>query len=187
MIRKNLINIRKALFHKKIFLIYVGVLFILSYITMGVALIEKPKVVYYEHYKLQPITVYKTKLIKFNKDEFIQFLKDINIKYPEVVYAQAVIESGFKSKLFINNNNLFGMRVAKSRPTLASEKSGSYAHYANWKESVIDYALYQSYFIRNIDSKEEYIAHLANSYSEEKNSYIIKVRKISSDAHSYFR
>ena len=184
---KNLNNIRKSFFHKKILLAYIMLLFVLSYITMGVALIEKPKVVYYEHYKIQPITVYKTKPIKFSKEEFITFLKDINIKYPEVVYAQAVIESGFKSKLFINNNNLFGMRVAKSRPTLASNKSSNYAHYNNWKESVIDYALYQSYFIRKIDSKEEYIEHLSNSYSEEKNSYIIKVRKISSEVAHYFR
>ena len=79
------------------------------------------------------------------------------------------------------------MCVAKSRPTLATSKSSKYAHYNNWKESVIDYALYQSYFIKKIDSREEYIQHLGNSYSEEKSSYINNIHKVSAEVSVYFR
>jgi uncharacterized FlgJ-related protein len=92
----------------------------------------------------------------------------LNIKYPEVVYAQAVMESGnFTSKKFRDDNNLFGMRKAKSRCTVALE-GGTYAKFKTWRESVIDYALYQTTFVKKIKSQSEYINHLAENYATGK-------------------
>jgi hypothetical protein len=90
----------------------------------------------------------------YSEDKLISYLKALNIKYPEVVYAQAVIESGnFTYKKFIKDNNLFGMKKAKSRATLALDSEGNYARFNTWRESVIDYALYQSMFVRKIKSR----------------------------------
>ena len=45
----------------------------------------------------------------FSEKALIELLKDCNMKYPHIVLAQAKVESGhFKSRIFRQNNNLFG-------------------------------------------------------------------------------
>ena len=56
----------------------------------------------------------------FTKDKFITKIKQLNLKYPHIVYAQAMLESGnFTSKIFRENNNMFGMKQARVRINLA--------------------------------------------------------------------
>jgi hypothetical protein len=56
------------------------------------------------------------KIDPFKVVEFKEYLIDLNIKFPEVVYAQARLETnGFKSKIFRENNNLFGMKASTKR------------------------------------------------------------------------
>lgn len=130
---------------------------------------ESPKEIHTEHYKDRFIVVYRDKPDKFTKEKLVQYLKDLNIKFPEVVYAQAVIESGnFTSKKFIEDNNLFGMRKAKSRCTLAFG-TGTYAKFKTWRESVIDYALYQTAFAKKYRTRAEYVNHLARNYATSGN------------------
>ena len=58
-------------------------------------------------------------------------LKYYNVKYPEIVYAQAIHETGnFTSNLCINNNNLFG---------LYNSNKGAYYKFNHWHESVLAY------------------------------------------------
>jgi hypothetical protein len=58
-------------------------------------------------------------LDKFSIAEYKQALTDLNVKYPRVVYAQALVESNnFKSSIFIENNNSLGMKEAVIRPTI---------------------------------------------------------------------
>jgi uncharacterized FlgJ-related protein len=53
---------------------------------------------------------------KFTKEKFIDELKRLNIKYPHIVMAQSIIETGhWKSKIFKENHNLFGMKQANVR------------------------------------------------------------------------
>ena len=53
------------------------------------------------------------------------------IQFPEIVYAQALIETGhFKSKLCTKYNNLFGLYNSRTR---------SYYRFDNWWDSVIAY------------------------------------------------
>lgn len=53
----------------------------------------------------------------------------------------------YTSNLFKTANNLFGMKVPKTRTTNASSKPGSdYAHYKSPLDSVIDLALYLAEF-----------------------------------------
>ncbi len=52
----------------------------------------------------------------FSEEALIELIKDCNLKYPHIVLAQAKVESGhYKSRIFKQNNNLFGMRRARIR------------------------------------------------------------------------
>lgn len=111
------------------------------------------------------------------KDSVYQEIKRIHIKFPKVVLAQAMLESGLDSEVLKSNNNLFGMTVAKARPTTAIDSHKGYAVYYNWRESILDYALYQSSYTREINSEEEYIKYLCDNYSEDP-EYGNKLRRI---------
>lgn len=92
-----------------------------------------------------------------------------NIKYPEVVMSQIMIESAYlKSKLTKRNNNILGMTVPAKRPTTAINKSGLYAKYISWIDCIIDYKLYQDYIFskNNIQTKKQYIAFLHKTYAQ---------------------
>jgi uncharacterized FlgJ-related protein len=158
----------KAIFDTKTILLYLTTIVGLLFIVALLSFMENPKVVYVTQKEKVYMVEYRDKPDKFTKEKLIQYLKDLNIKYPEVVYAQAVMESGnFTSKKFRDDNNLFGMRKAKSRCTVALE-GGTYAKFKTWRESVIDYALYQTTFVKKIKSQSEYINHLAENYATGK-------------------
>jgi len=94
-----------------------------------------------------------------------------NVKYPEVVISQIMIETGYlTSKLCKVNNNLLGMMVPGKRETTATNKSG-FAKYTNWFDCILDYKLYQDYILsRNkIDNKKQYIAFLHRNYAKSPN------------------
>lgn len=114
----------------------------------------------------------------FSEDILIDYLKDINIKFPEIVLAQAKLETGnFKSKIFLTNNNMFGMKKSYSRPSSSLKDSLGYAYFENWRLSVLDYALYQSHFLRKYDSREKYLERLGRTYAEDE-GYIQKIKQI---------
>lgn len=112
----------------------------------------------------------------FSVEKLETYLEELNLKYPDIVMAQAIIETGnFKSRIFKENNNLFGMKVAKIRPTTNDGEQHEHAYYNTWRESVLDYALYQSRYLCSL-SKDEYIQYLSN-YAEDS-SYTYKVKKL---------
>lgn len=119
---------------------------------------------------------------RFTEIKLKRLILDLNMKYPDVVLAQAKIESGnFKSKIFLENNNLFGMRQATNRPTTSSQVESGYAYYMNWKESVIDYALYQSKYLSDL-TREQYLSYLGKNYAEDpqyKDGIIKVIEKVS--------
>ena len=108
-----------------------------------------------------------------------QEIKVLDIKFPEFVFAQALLESGnFTSKLARIHNNLFGMKVPSKRETLAIRKSKSgYAVYSHWRDSVRDYLLFQEYIMKRHNTEKEYIAYISRRYSETPD-YLIKVKKV---------
>lgn len=117
----------------------------------------------------------------FHKDSLKAFIKQLNLKYPDVVYAQTLLESKrYKSRLFRTHNNLFGMKQAGKRPYLTCGTKNNYAYYedtymAGWQLSVIDYALYQARYGK-AQSKEEYLKKL-ESYAEDE-SYLLKLKPL---------
>jgi uncharacterized FlgJ-related protein len=70
---------------------------------------------------------------------------EFDIQYPELVFKQAVLESGnFTSRLCIKSNNLFGMRQPRTRKTHAiGRTNSSYAVFKHWSHSIADYKLWQ--------------------------------------------
>lgn len=104
---------------------------------------------------------------------------DMDIMFPDIVFAQAVIESGnFTSKLTKVNNNIFGMRLPKRRETTAIGKGKSgYAIYCSWVDSVKDYLHWQNYFLKGKETtREEYLLLLDRVYAEDKR-YVSVIRK----------
>jgi uncharacterized FlgJ-related protein len=115
-------------------------------------------------------TLYISECNKFSEAALMQYMKSINIKFPEVVFQQAKLESGgFSSHLFKTKHNLFGMKKAMQRVTLSIGKPNEYAYFKSWKECVIDYALYQNRYFSKVNTKEEYINELCKNYAENPN------------------
>jgi len=109
---------------------------------------------------------------EFTEEKFIDLIKELNMKFPHIVYAQARIESGnFKSKVYRENNNLFGMREARVRVNTAKGTNLNHAYYDSWKESVYDYAFYQCRYMSNASNEAEYYAALDASYAEVGGTY----------------
>lgn len=87
------------------------------------------------------------------------------IKYPKIVLAQAILETGtFKSRLCREDNNLFGLRHSKG-----------YYNFDHWEESVIAYRDWVQYKHRD---GEGYYAFLKRIGYASAKDYIYKVRKI---------
>lgn len=103
------------------------------------------------------------------EDSVLTYIEELNIKHPTIVLKQAKIESGnFKSKVFIENNNMFGFKKAFKRANTQIDTNRGYAVYDSWQDCVVDYALYQTYSAKNL-SREEYIIFLGKHYAEDPN------------------
>lgn len=112
----------------------------------------------------------------FNQDKLVTMLKDLNVRFPHIVVAQARIETGkYKSKIFRENNNLFGMKQATVRVNTAQGTQHNHAYYDTWRESVYDYAFYQTRYLSGARSEEEYFYVLGQSYAEDPN-YVSKLK-----------
>jgi hypothetical protein len=107
---------------------------------------------------------------QFSEDKLIDKLKELNVKFPYIALAQAKLETGnFTSKVFRENNNLFGMREAKQRITTTQGTENNHAYYYSWGESVLDYSFYQCRYLSNINTEEQYFQYLSQSYAENPN------------------
>jgi len=142
-------------------------------------IMSTPNVIY------QTKKVYVTKEVQvdntvpdLNKENVLAYMKELNIKFPHIVLAQAIIESGtFTSKICKENNNLFGMREARLRISNNLGTKHGHAVYKNWMESVVDYALYQATYLSKCKTESQYYAYLADSYAAGPH-YSVTVKKL---------
>jgi hypothetical protein len=150
---------------------------ILSTITLTTII---GSILFYSGYKLGKNTLIslseEEKLViiqefnQFSEDKLIDKLKELNVKFPYIVFAQAKLETGnFTSKVFRENNNCFGMREAKQRITTSQGTENNHAYYHTWYESVLDYSFYQCRYLSNIQTEEQYFQYLSQSYAENPN------------------
>ena len=107
---------------------------------------------------------------QFTQGQLAEELKRLNVRYPYIVLAQSILETGYwESRIYQENNNLFGMKQARARATTAKGTQLGHAYYDNWKESVTDYALYQAAYLNKLRTESKYLKYLDKNYAEAKN------------------
>jgi hypothetical protein len=116
---------------------------------------------------------------KFSEEKFISELKRLNVKFPYIVMAQAIAETGhYKSQVFKENHNLFGMKQATVRINTAKGTQNGHAYYDNWYQSVYDYAFYQCRYLGQINTENDYYLYLSSTYAEAGDGYVKLVKDI---------
>ena len=116
---------------------------------------------------------------KFSKKALYSFILSLGIEYPDIVYAQAKIESAnFHSKLFRDNLNMFGMTYPGRTKSVAIGLKNGYNVYNSWQASVIDYKLWQARMIHKIDNEQDYLFYLQEHYADNGEEYIILIKKM---------
>jgi flagellum-specific peptidoglycan hydrolase FlgJ len=131
---------------------------------------------------LSSFTVKKeTEPVSLTHEVLYEQINELKIKFPDIVFAQAVLESGhFQSQLFINQNNLFGMKAPKRRETTAVNKGKQgYALYDTWTSSLYDYQLWQQSMLKNRENttRSQYFALLGRVYASDK-KYVSSLKRV---------
>lgn len=103
--------------------------------------------------------------LKSPKDGLMDALLYLEIPHPKIVYAQAILETGwFTSKGCTKDNNLFGLYKGKH-----------HKKYDTWKESVRDY---KKFISSKYKPNEDYYMFLKRiNYAEDPN-YNSKIKQI---------
>jgi hypothetical protein len=161
-----------------------GVIFILALLlSFGVGRLSK---IYFLNSYEKEVLLVNMDHPPFSEDELVEQLKELNIKFPRIVLAQAKIESAtYSSNIFRYNHNLFGMKEAKQRITTALGTKRKHAYYKDWTQSVIDYGFYQASYLSQIKTEEQYFRYLGNSYAEDPN-YLNKIKALSAKLKKKF-
>lgn len=117
-----------------------------------------------EYIKEQP----KDTIEVFTEQNMLKYMDSLGMKYVKFAVGQAKHESAhYKSKLFRNQNNLFGMVPAEKRKTTAIGKRNGYAVYRNWKDSVLDYYLMQQWILKRHPTKQGYENYIFRNYARD--------------------
>lgn len=107
---------------------------------------------------------------KFNSKQFKQLIYSSKCKFPEIIWKQAILESNnFKSPIFIKGNNVFGMKVAKSRTNTQISNINDFATYSSPEQSLADLFIWQSLYAQDILNEEEYYLFLDKIYCKDIN------------------
>jgi uncharacterized FlgJ-related protein len=103
--------------------------------------------------------------LNFTPEKFGKMVRSVGIIYPDIAIAQSLLETGhFKSKIFNDNNNLFGMKNPSKRNTLSKGTKNGHAYYDTWQDSVKDYKLWQSSMKFDQYSRDQYFSKLDTIY-----------------------
>lgn len=102
-----------------------------------------------------------------NSDVLIEALEYYDVQYPEIVYAQAILETGyFRSKVCKKYNNLFG---------LYDSKNNDYYKFNHWSESVLGYLNYIQF---KYHPPDDYYTFLQDIGYAEDSLYINKLKRL---------
>lgn len=127
-----------------------------------------------------PVIIQESEDTPMNPDRIRGFIREMNFKYPDIVYAQAVLETGnFHSEIFKQNKNIFGMKQSQSRTSTNLGTQLNHAIYKDYESSIIDRALWEEAYTRNL-TREQYLDLLNEVYAEDK-EYKNKLLKIIND------
>lgn len=112
-----------------------------------------------------------------NDSILYNYLNEINAWYPDILLAQAKIESAsYTSTVFKKASNLYGMKQVNSRFHCQTSSYNSYGGYDSWKLSVLDRVLWDLFIFDSIKpQRDEYLRVLRN-YAESRD-YINIIQK----------
>jgi len=114
----------------------------------------------------------------FEQEKLIEKLSGLNFKFPHIVLAQSILETGhYESKIFKENHNLFGMKEARVRLNLAEGTQYGHAYYNNWEESIMDYALWYSTYAYKCKTEKQLYKLLDKQYAEA-DAYVSSLQHI---------
>lgn len=114
----------------------------------------------------------------FTEELLVEEIAKLNFKFPYIVLAQAILETGrFDSKIFKENHNLFGMKEARVRLNLAKGTQYGHAYYDNWKESIADYALWYSTYAYKCKTEKQLYKLLDKQYAEA-DAYVSSLQQV---------
>jgi hypothetical protein len=144
--------------------------------------------------KPAPVKKQVQQKLPFTPENFAKEVVKQNIEHPDIAIAQAMIESAhFKSNIFLQNNNPFGMKFPEQRKTLAVKKNLGHAFYNHWIDAVKDYKLWQTE--RNLSglNKDNYLQKLNklycfppecghNDYAKKVKSLLVRATNLISQA-----
>jgi len=129
---------------------------------------------------------YQIRYLPFSEDLLKKCLDYEGVKYQDIAILQSRLETGnYSSDIFMNGNNLFGMKYPSLRPTVAVGIYREHAKYAHWSDSVIDYALWQEWYlslgyrIGGGDDNDFYLVFLKCIPYAEDPRYVPKLVKLS--------
>ena len=112
-------------------------------------------------------------MLTFNADNVIRYLDYFDIAHEDIVFKQSLLETGrYNSEVFLENNNLFGMRHPLSRATTSKGSNLNHALYLNYLESIKDYKIYQDYYY---DGRPYYSFLIDKGYATDT-KYIRKIK-----------
>lgn len=101
------------------------------------------------------------------KEGLKESLTYYNIQHSDIVYAQAILETGhFKSVGCLEHNNLFGLYNSKTK---------RYYRFNHWSESVI---AYREWIQRRYKPPEDYYRFLSRIRYASDTTYIVKLKQI---------
>lgn len=165
MMKYNVVNRKDLTITKKILMPIWMVGLVLLLFNLGFALYHDKEL----GYSGESVYLFAEK-DTFNVDSLESYLVQLNIRFLDVAIAQSKKETGnYKSAIFKESNNLFGMKFAVVRPRTAIGELRGHALYRNWRESCIDYALFQARYAGKIKTKEEYLQFIGQIYAEDPN------------------
>lgn len=115
------------------------------------------------------------------KAEVWNYIQGCGIKHPEIVFRQAMVESGhLSSDIFKENNNLFGMKFPRKRPTFATGENRGHAKYTSWRQSIRDIALWQQIYYNGTENYYTFLKRIGYATSQ---TYINQIKGV--DVHLF--
>lgn len=104
---------------------------------------------------------------KSPEEGLMEALEYYGVKHPNVVYAQAILETGhFRSKVYRECNNLFGLYNSRTK---------SYYKFDHWSESVVAYLDFIQYKYKPPNDYYKFLSDIG--YAEDP-EYINKLKRI---------
>ena len=105
------------------------------------------------------------KIEGFSEVKLMQFMEDVEMKFPNIVIHQAKLETGnFTSPRFIKYNALFGFQTSDT----------DVIKYKSWKESVIAYKAWQ---MKRLKTNEDYYKFLVRVRYAADTNYVKKLKQ----------